>query len=203
MVLATPSALSLLPRRDLEGLLDRHAGGDWGDVCRSDAMANDDYALGHGGRLLSAYETPAGRYGSSPRPTAPRPRASCPRSINALLGLRRRGPRPQDRQVEDRGAHVRAVRSLLGSDEGCAVDRPRPRHGPRRLPGVVRVVLLGGAGRRHPRRQAGRPVRHLPRVQKASSSLAHRCGERHIREGRQMYPNTGGKTITTIAAHTA
>jgi hypothetical protein len=28
-------------------------------------------------------------------------------------------------------------------------------------------------------------------------------GERHIREGRQMYPNTGGKTITTIAAQTA
>ncbi len=33
--------------------------------------------------------------------------------------------------------------------------------------------------------------------------LAHRCGKRHIREGRQMYPNTSGKTITTIAAHTA
>ncbi len=29
------------------------------------------------------------------------------------------------------------------------------------------------------------------------------AGERHIREGRQMYPNTGGKTITTIAAHAA
>jgi hypothetical protein len=29
------------------------------------------------------------------------------------------------------------------------------------------------------------------------------AGERHIREGRQMYPNTSGKTITTIAAHTA
>jgi hypothetical protein len=35
------------------------------------------------------------------------------------------------------------------------------------------------------------------------SDLAHRCGERHIREGRQIYPNTGGKTITTIAAHAA
>ncbi len=66
VILVTPGALSLLPRRDLEGLLDRHAGGDWGDVCQSDAMANDDYALGHGGRLLSPYETPAGGYGSSP-----------------------------------------------------------------------------------------------------------------------------------------
>ena len=60
MVLATPGALSLLPRRDLEGLLDRHAGGDWGDVCRSDARAND-HALEHDGRLLSAYETQARR----------------------------------------------------------------------------------------------------------------------------------------------
>ena len=28
-------------------------------------------------------------------------------------------------------------------------------------------------------------------------------GVASIREGRQIYPNTGGKTITTIAAHTA
>jgi hypothetical protein len=28
-------------------------------------------------------------------------------------------------------------------------------------------------------------------------------GERHNREGRQIYPNTGGKTITTSAAHPA
>ena len=60
VVLATPGALSLLPRRDLGELLDRHAGGDWGDARPSDAKANDR-ALGCGGRLFSAYETPAGR----------------------------------------------------------------------------------------------------------------------------------------------
>ncbi len=59
MIFATPGALSLLPRRDLGELLDRHAGGDWGDVPLADARAND-HALGRGGRLLSAYETPSG-----------------------------------------------------------------------------------------------------------------------------------------------
>lgn len=34
--------------------LKRHAGGDWGDLCPEDSLANDE-ALQHGGRLFSAY----------------------------------------------------------------------------------------------------------------------------------------------------
>jgi hypothetical protein len=34
--------------------LQRHARGDWGDLCPEDTLANDE-ALKHGGRLLSAY----------------------------------------------------------------------------------------------------------------------------------------------------
>ena len=55
---ATPGALAL--GVDLGALLRRHHAGDWGDVCADDAEAND-YALAGGARLLSAYETPAGR----------------------------------------------------------------------------------------------------------------------------------------------
>jgi hypothetical protein len=61
VVLATPGTLSLLPRSEIGGLLDRHAGGDWDDVPPSDARANDQALVGHGERLFSAYETPAGR----------------------------------------------------------------------------------------------------------------------------------------------
>jgi hypothetical protein len=39
--------------------LARHALGDWGEVCAADARLNDQ-ALGHGGRLLSAYTTSSG-----------------------------------------------------------------------------------------------------------------------------------------------
>jgi len=60
VVLATPGALCLLTRSEIGELLDRHAGGDWGDVPEPDERANDN-ALKRGGRLLSAYETPAGR----------------------------------------------------------------------------------------------------------------------------------------------
>ena len=34
--------------------INRHANGDWGDLCDDDRFANED-ALRHGGRLLSAY----------------------------------------------------------------------------------------------------------------------------------------------------
>lgn len=60
LVVATPGALELLPRMDLDGLLRRHHSGDWGDLGASDRKAND-YALEHGERLFSAYEARQGR----------------------------------------------------------------------------------------------------------------------------------------------
>jgi hypothetical protein len=203
VVLATPSVLSLLPRRDLEGLLDRHAGGDWA-MLAGRARGPTIMRWGTTGGCSAPTRRQRGGSGSSPRWTAPPPLSSC---RGALRGCAARAAAPRPPPSRPSGGGPGSARSCCaipaGSDEGRVVDRPRPGHGPRRLPGVLRMVLLGGAGQRHPRRQAGRPVRHLPRVQKASSGLAHRCGERHIREGRQMYPNTGGKTMTTIAAHTA
>jgi hypothetical protein len=56
----TPGALEMLSHRDLQELLRRHLSGDWGDLGTSDRKAND-YALEHGERLMSAYETPWGR----------------------------------------------------------------------------------------------------------------------------------------------
>lgn len=55
-VVATPGALHAFARGEEEyfPLLMRHARGDWGEVCREDAEANDQ-ALAHGGRLFSAY----------------------------------------------------------------------------------------------------------------------------------------------------
>jgi hypothetical protein len=55
----TPSAQSLLAERGMPGLtttlLDRHAAGDFGDLCEEDRGANAE-ALRTGGRLLSSYE---------------------------------------------------------------------------------------------------------------------------------------------------
>lgn len=59
VVLATPGALSTLTYSEIGEFLGRHARGDWGDVAPSDARTNDR-ALEHGGRLFSAYHTPAG-----------------------------------------------------------------------------------------------------------------------------------------------
>lgn len=38
----------------LSGLITRHIHGDWGDVCKEDAMANE-YAVKSGSRILSVY----------------------------------------------------------------------------------------------------------------------------------------------------
>ena len=61
-VVATRGALGLALSHglDLSALLGRHASGDWGDVCAADAQAND-LALDGAARLLSAYDTAAGR----------------------------------------------------------------------------------------------------------------------------------------------
>ncbi len=53
-LLATPGALNALTPDDLVAILERHACGDWGDLCAEDKDANDA-ALQHGSRLLSAY----------------------------------------------------------------------------------------------------------------------------------------------------
>lgn len=58
-VVATPGALELLARYGVEPrtLLARHQSGDWGQLSRDDACANDD-AVKHGDRILSAYVLP-------------------------------------------------------------------------------------------------------------------------------------------------
>jgi hypothetical protein len=59
-ILATPGALAAAGELALHALLERHSEGDWGDLEPGDRRANED-ALRTGTRLLSAYDTPAGR----------------------------------------------------------------------------------------------------------------------------------------------
>ena len=54
---ATPAVLAT--GVDIQPLLARHASGDWGDLCASDKVRNED-ALAIGERLMSSYETPEG-----------------------------------------------------------------------------------------------------------------------------------------------
>ncbi len=53
-IVATGNASLLLTTEEVLTALQRHANGDWGDLCPEDALANDS-ALLHGGRLFSAY----------------------------------------------------------------------------------------------------------------------------------------------------
>ena len=57
-ILATPGALGL--GVDLMPYLFRHLTGDWGDVDEFDQRQND-LAVKDGSRVLSAYQTPAGK----------------------------------------------------------------------------------------------------------------------------------------------
>lgn len=50
----TANARLQLATEEVLTALKRHAGGDWGNLCPEDSLANDD-ALQHGGRLFSAY----------------------------------------------------------------------------------------------------------------------------------------------------
>ncbi len=54
-VVATPAALETFLQSEIATALGRHARGDWGDVDREDARANE-IALHDGTRLLSAFE---------------------------------------------------------------------------------------------------------------------------------------------------
>jgi hypothetical protein len=60
-IVATPGALSALERANQSALLflARHAGGDWGELDRTD-IAENEYSVAHGFRLLSSYKTAAG-----------------------------------------------------------------------------------------------------------------------------------------------
>ncbi len=62
VVVATPGALAALDLASVDPskLLARHQNGDWGDLCAEDQKMNDR-DLREGGRLFSAYDTPAGR----------------------------------------------------------------------------------------------------------------------------------------------
>jgi hypothetical protein len=60
-IVATPGALEALAESGQTAavFLDRHAQGDWGDLCEDDKMANDE-ALVEGSRILSSYRTNKG-----------------------------------------------------------------------------------------------------------------------------------------------
>jgi hypothetical protein len=53
-IVITPNALETLFAEELNSGFQRHARGDWGNVCPDDAALNDA-ALIHGDRVLSAY----------------------------------------------------------------------------------------------------------------------------------------------------
>ncbi len=60
-IVATPGALEILEQSGQapSEFLNRHAHGDWGDLCEEDREANQ-LALTDGSRILSAYHTTTG-----------------------------------------------------------------------------------------------------------------------------------------------
>ncbi len=60
-ILATPGVLRALERANQSGVefLERHAARDWGELDRGD-IAENEYSLEHGFRLLSSYTTSVG-----------------------------------------------------------------------------------------------------------------------------------------------
>ena len=60
-IVSTPGAMSILMTCGFSAshYLDRHASGDWGDLCDDDKAVNDA-AVTSEGRILSAYETFSG-----------------------------------------------------------------------------------------------------------------------------------------------
>jgi hypothetical protein len=60
-IVATPGALAALERANQSAalFLTRHAGGDWGELDRAD-IAENEFSLAHGFRLLSSYRTGIG-----------------------------------------------------------------------------------------------------------------------------------------------
>lgn len=58
-IVSTPTALEQLSPKDILHAIQRHQGGDWGDVRDEDRQANDR-ALENGSRLLSIYHSAGG-----------------------------------------------------------------------------------------------------------------------------------------------
>ena len=57
----TATARDTLHPEDVKLSLDRHARGDWGELCHHDRKKNE-LALAHGSRLFSRYKDRAGTY---------------------------------------------------------------------------------------------------------------------------------------------
>ena len=57
-VVATAAVAAAVPHDVIVGLLDRHAGRDWGDLDAEDKAANDSDHSHAEGRLFSSYDTP-------------------------------------------------------------------------------------------------------------------------------------------------
>lgn len=53
-IVVTSAALDVLRPEDMHAALQRHAGGDWGEVCQED-WAENELSLDQGFRLLSVY----------------------------------------------------------------------------------------------------------------------------------------------------
>ena len=60
-IVATPGALAALEKANQSptAFLARHAGGDWGELDPTD-VAENEFSIAHGFRLLSSYQTDAG-----------------------------------------------------------------------------------------------------------------------------------------------
>jgi hypothetical protein len=61
-IVATPGALAALEQANQSAalFLTRHAAGNWGELDRAD-IAENEYSLAHGFRLLSSYTTATGK----------------------------------------------------------------------------------------------------------------------------------------------
>ncbi len=55
----TPGAQDLIPMKEVEVALNRHAIGDWGSICDED-RAQNEWALRNEARLMSVYESDSG-----------------------------------------------------------------------------------------------------------------------------------------------
>ena len=77
-VVATPGALDLLDQeaQNATQLLVRHQCGDWGDVCRDDALANDQ-AIANACACCRAIKSASKSSGSSPKRIAAQRRCCC------------------------------------------------------------------------------------------------------------------------------
>jgi hypothetical protein len=56
-VVATAAVAASVPHHQITALLDRHAGGDWGDLDGDDKAANENASRSGIGRLFSSYAT--------------------------------------------------------------------------------------------------------------------------------------------------